>query len=95
MTRRKMIAVALVIIALFAAAYVSKRFRIRVQGITEENFKRLHVGMTEEQVDAILGKQADYKLRFTGNHYSYWVEGPLHIDIRFSDLSVGARGVER
>ena len=44
-------------------------------GVTVENFKRLHKGMTEEEVEAIFGRPADHKSYMTLQNLRDW-DGP-------------------
>jgi hypothetical protein len=60
-------------------------------GVTEANFHRLRVGMSEEEVGAVLGGPGEFVCAMTCSHFQYWEGGHCRVGIRFSD--VGGDGV--
>jgi hypothetical protein len=65
-----------------AAAVTLERLTPR-PGVTPENFKRLHKGMTEQEAEAILGRKADGHLDGggRGHNVSWWHEGECHLGL--------------
>ncbi len=53
-------------------------------GVTRANFLRLHEGMSEAQVEAILGRKADEVMGVTNGRVAFWSGPEGHIDISFS-----------
>jgi len=88
MDRRIVLGVELLIFAAALACLLLTPLPRHRPGVTQENFRRLHQGMTEAQVEAIFGAQARFRLRYTGNHVSYWDKDGLGVVIRFNDISI-------
>jgi len=55
-------------------------------GVTPENFRRLHRGMTEKEVEAIMGRPGGSRIGVTGSHCTYWRESHHTVVIGFSDI---------
>jgi hypothetical protein len=55
-------------------------------GVTPENFRRLHLGMSEEEAEVRLGRPADSSLHFSFSHLDQWVENDATINLNVSDL---------
>ena len=94
MIKRSHIMIALWPLLLFTGIAVSVVFLWRLHSkatpsahlnVTEENFLRLKVGMTEEQVETILGEPGEYECRFTDNYYKRWQGLGCIVIIRFHD----------
>jgi hypothetical protein len=58
----------------------------RKPGVTLANFRRLREGMSEQEVEAILGRPRDGYDRMTDNHFSSWTGKDGSIFLHFSDL---------
>jgi hypothetical protein len=60
-------------------------------GISVANFRRLHAGMTENEVQEILGARGDVDFRCTGNYWRHWSSTDGAISIRFNAILHGHR----
>lgn len=68
--------------------FVAMQFHAPNPGATPANFMRLHKGMDEKEVEAIMGRPGDYRMGFTGNHCTFWRELHCSVVIGFSDITI-------
>jgi len=68
------------------------QLRVPNPGVTVANFRRLHKGMTEKEVEAIMGGPGKFGGAVTFRHCTVWEELDCTVGIWFSDLSIS--GVE-
>jgi hypothetical protein len=54
-------------------------------GVTAENFHRLRRGMSEQEVEAILGKPGEATVSFTFGPDTYWAGEHSQVDVWFID----------
>jgi hypothetical protein len=80
MTRRILLGVGLLSAACVLAGLLMPPVR---PGVTVGNFQRLREGMTEEQVEAILGRAADGREEYYSTPYSIWRGEDFTIAIHF------------
>ena len=59
MPRRRLLLIVAAVCLLLAVPFVVRWAMTPVPGVTNENFKRLHTGMTLEEMEAILGERAE------------------------------------
>src|SRR5690348_18276985 len=58
-------------------------------GMTRENFKRLHAGMTLPEMEAIMGRPPDHQMYMTLRYFHLWIEEENVVDIEMSFKTTG------
>jgi hypothetical protein len=84
--RLKRIYIAIVLLAVPLLAFlVAKQHKVPSPGVTLANFNQLHKGMSEKEVEAIMGKPGNSVVHFSPSHMTKWSDSPYSLSIIFND----------
>lgn len=76
--------------ALFAVPLVGllvvRQLKVPSPGVTQANFQRLHKGMSEKEVEWIMGCPGESFMKNSFSHYTCWTGPGCTVFIRFGDL---------
>lgn len=90
MTRRRLLLFAAAACLLFVVPAVAYWTLVPTPGVTLENFKRLHSGMSIEEVKTIMGRAPDRSFQWIGSgHLWHGEEGTVSISTDFDARMVG------